>query len=124
MKKIAIGNDIEENKRFERYAKDSNNVFLKKIFTENEIEYCFSRKIGVERHLCARFCAKEATIKALTSLEIYNIYPKDIEIVKSEGNSVEIVIHKRILKLDNISFSVSISHCVLFSSAIVLAIKL
>ena len=74
---LSIGVDIEDISRF----KNKNSKFLKRIFTINELEYCLSNKKS-EENLCARFCAKEAVIKALSS--IVNKKPAflDIEILK------------------------------------------
>ena len=36
---FSIGTDIEDISRFDKYAKDKNEPFVQRIFTENEIEY-------------------------------------------------------------------------------------
>jgi len=58
---IGIGIDIEEIERFKK--ENINKKTLNKIFTENELKYCFG-KDKPEESLAARFCAKEAIIKA------------------------------------------------------------
>ena len=65
---MKIGCDIEENNRFEKNLEDDFK-FLNRIFTKNELDYCFSKK-NSSAHLCARFCAKEALIKALGDKKI------------------------------------------------------
>lgn len=62
-----LGIDIEDNSRFKNKKDDIK--FLERIFTKSEIEYCLSHK-NYSAHLCARFCAKEAVIKALTPFGI------------------------------------------------------
>ena len=53
---------LEDNKTIE-----NDFHFLNKIYTENELDYCFSNAQPA-RHLAARFCAKEAVVKALSNI--------------------------------------------------------
>ncbi|MDI6756824.1 MAG: holo-ACP synthase [Endomicrobiia bacterium] len=57
-----IGIDIVEVGRIARLARDGK--FLKKIYTEEEIIYCGSKKNSAQ-HYAVRFAAKEAVWKAL-----------------------------------------------------------
>lgn len=59
-----IGIDIEDISRFRKLVFDKNKGFFDKIFTSKEIKYCLSKK---DPYPCfaARFCAKEAFIKAI-----------------------------------------------------------
>ena len=72
-----IGVDIEDVQRFRARPFQTNKTFYKKIFTEQEISYCLKHKDPYP-HFTARFCAKEATVKALgrvidyTYIEIEN----------------------------------------------------
>lgn len=79
---FSIGVDIESIDRFEEYAKDRNSRLVARLFTEDEIEYCFSSK-SPQKHIAARFCAKEAIYKALCGLGESGIRYKDIEIYHS-----------------------------------------
>lgn len=60
-----IGTDIVEIKRIKDAVEKWGNKFLKKLFIDNEITYCYNRKNPFP-HLAARFAAKEAVIKALS----------------------------------------------------------
>ena len=60
-----IGVDIEDISRFNNKTLENDSVFLEKIFTQNELEYCYKQK-NYASSLAARFCAKEAVIKALS----------------------------------------------------------
>lgn len=75
---IGIGVDIEEVARFAKKNKESG--FLKRIFTENELDYCFS-KDDPSLHLAARFCAKEAVIKASPVKLDY----RQVEVISGKG---------------------------------------
>jgi phosphopantetheine--protein transferase-like protein len=98
-----IGCDIEDIVRFE----NKDDKFLNRIFTINELEYCQKSHYPAP-HLCARYCAKEATVKALS-----NIYPKTvpynkIEVLKNPNGSVYINI--LIDELKKYNYSLTISH--------------
>lgn len=110
---MQIGIDIEDISRFEGKTLESDKFFLKRIFSEKELEYCFSNA-NPAPHLCARFCAKEALIKALSdkSLEL-----NKIEVIKSDDgkpyfNLVE--------KYRNLKVELSLSHCKAYACASVL----
>ena len=100
---MEIGVDIEDISRF----KNKDNKFLERIFTKNELDYCL-KNLNPEKNLCARFCAKEATIKALTNLYDKAVPYNKIEILKKENNAPYINILIEDLKKH--SFSLSISH--------------
>ena len=64
-------------KDIERF-KGKSEAFLNRVFTPLELEYC-NKFNHQESHLAARFCAKEAVVKALTALEILNISYNEID---------------------------------------------
>lgn len=115
---IAIGIDIEENSRFEGKSLETDEKFLKKIFTENELKYCFKSKNSSE-HLCVRYCAKEAVVKALYGLKIKNIYYSDIEILKNEDNVPYVLLKE----YPNLKIKISMSHSKNYSTANAMIIK-
>lgn len=61
---IGIGTDIESISRFKDLPYDENQDFYDKIFTDAEKEYCLG-KADPSQHFAARFCVKEAFIKAI-----------------------------------------------------------
>ncbi len=63
-----IGTDIVEIDRIKNAVQKWGDKFLRKIFTENEISYCYKNK-NVFQCLAVRFAAKEAFIKALSGRE-------------------------------------------------------
>jgi len=101
---LAIGVDIEDIKRFE----DKSQKFLDRVFTQKEQEYCFS-KAKPASHFAVRFCAKEATIKALTASG--RKYPelKEIEIYHDENKFPKIKLLGSNAYQD-LSIDVSLSH--------------
>jgi holo-[acyl-carrier-protein] synthase len=62
-----IGIDIVEIRRIEEAAARWGDRFLNRIFSPEEIAYCYAKKDPFP-HLAARFAAKEAAVKALSSL--------------------------------------------------------
>ena len=98
---IGIGVDIEEINRFENM--ENINKFLNKIFTANEIKYCYSKK-NPYPSLTARFCGKEAVVKALSQYNI-KIPLNQIEILKSPNGSPFV----RILNGNSNEFNIKIS---------------
>lgn len=78
---IGTGVDIVEVSRIKKAAIKWKDNFLKRIFTDKELEYSHERSASYQ-HLAARFAAKEAVLKALgngwtnrvewTNIEIWN----------------------------------------------------
>jgi holo-[acyl-carrier protein] synthase len=63
MSVLGIGVDLVECARIERSIDRFGDRFLRRVFTDGEIEYSQSMKFPA-RHLAARFAAKEAVSKA------------------------------------------------------------
>jgi len=61
---VGTGVDIVETARIRGMIERHGDRFLRRWFDEREIDYC-KRKAHPERHLSARFAAKEAAFKAL-----------------------------------------------------------
>ncbi len=114
---ISIGTDIEENARFVGKNPENSRAFLEKIYTPSELEYCFSSK-QPQNHLCARFCAKEAVIKALSEFNIKDVYYSDVEILKFESGAPYV----KLEKYPNIKIKLSVSHCKKYSTATAIAL--
>ena len=76
----SVGIDLLEIDRLER-ALARRPRLASRLFTDTELAYAHSRPRPV-MHLAARFCAKEAVVKAL-ALEVWN--PHDVEVVR-EGD--------------------------------------
>jgi len=63
MSVIGIGVDLVECERIQHSLDRFGEKFLRRVFTDGEIEYSMSMKFPA-RHLAARFAAKEAVSKA------------------------------------------------------------
>ncbi|MCE5210254.1 MAG: holo-ACP synthase [Deltaproteobacteria bacterium] len=59
-----VGIDLVENSRLEIIIEKWDQKFLKRVFSEREIQYC-KRHVHSTTHYGARFAAKESFLKAL-----------------------------------------------------------
>lgn len=59
---MKVGIDIVEVKRIARLIRSA--IFLKRVYTEDEIRYCMAKKNRAQ-HFAVRFATKEAVWKAL-----------------------------------------------------------
>jgi len=107
MQNIGIGTDIVEIKRFENLTDDIFSAFLAKNFTQNELDYCLSKKAPAP-HLAARFAGKEAVIKALYSLNIIHLFYPSIEILNDDLGVPYVRINTD--KTENLVIKISLSH--------------
>jgi len=105
---ITIGTDIVSIDRFFEFSHDINHPTLKKMFSQRELDYCFAKE-SAEPHLAVRFAGKEATIKALHSRGIEDIWFTDIEILNGQNGVPNVILKKEIL--NDLKFKISLTHC-------------
>lgn len=106
IKDFGIGADIESIGRFRALNNAKNRLFLNKIFTKNELDYCFSKKDPAP-YLAARYSGKEAIFKAASSIGKTDIGYNSMEILNNE-NGMPIV--KIIDERYNLLIKLSLSH--------------
>ena len=72
--KICCGTDIIEIERIKQSIEDkkTGEAFKRRVYTQNEIDYCESKGAQKYQHYAARFAAKEAVFKAISE-KIENI---------------------------------------------------
>ena len=85
MIKIKTGIDIIEVERIKKAIEEMGEIFLARIFTAREIQYCNKSEVMKYQHFAARFAAKEAVFKAISeyikgredalwkNIEVYNL---------------------------------------------------
>lgn len=108
---LDIGVDIVEIERIKRYLNKNEN-FLKKLFTEKEIEL-FREKGYAPQTIAGNFAAKEAISKSLgLGIRGYNF--KDIEILRNKLGKPIVKTHNNLEKISKnyniLEIKVSISH--------------
>ena len=113
---VLCGNDIVKVSRVQDSIEKFGDNFLKKVYTEEEISYCESRRMCKYQSYAARFAAKEAVFKALSPIPVGDTSWQDIEIYKLDNGNPKIHLHgylKEVAKEKKISdemIDVSLSH--------------
>src|SRR4030042_312637 len=83
MEIYGIGTDIIEVERIKSVIR-KNSGFLKRVYTENEIDYCNRKNKGKFQSFAARFAAKEAVAKSLAEGVSRNISLNEIELANMD----------------------------------------
>ena len=86
---IGIGIDIIEIDRIKKSVDENGDKFLEKVYTPSELKYCLSKK-NKYQHLAARFAAKEAIYKAISSNWDSELSWQDMEIVNTPNGMPEV----------------------------------
>lgn len=122
---FGIGIDIIEVPRVEKISK-KNDKFVKKIFTQTEIDYCRKFRNG-SQNFAGRFAVKEAFLKAMGTGWSNGLKFNEIETVNDSLGKPEIVLYgktKEIFSERNLKFShVSIAHLKDYATAVVVIEK-
>jgi holo-[acyl-carrier protein] synthase len=121
---VGTGIDIVECLRIAQMIERHGELFITRVYTDAEIEYCTARKAATQ-HYSGRWAAKEAVLKALGTGWRRGISWRDIEIrndrkgapmVNLRAGARDVMEKAGIRKLH-----VSISHCRSFAVAHVVA---
>jgi holo-[acyl-carrier protein] synthase len=88
---IGIGVDFVEVARIQHSLDRFGEKFLKRVFTQGEIDYSMSMKFPA-RHLAARFAAKEAVSKAFGTGIGKSMGWRDIDVRKKESGEPYLVL--------------------------------
>ena len=100
-----VGIDIQKINAFKDFKK--NKRFYENIFTKNEIDLCLKKK-DYKSCFCAKFCIKEAVIKALNK----KVSLKEIEVLNTPSGRPYVKIKSIKRKDMKISLSHSKNVCV------------
>ena len=105
-----IGVDIMEIDRIRESIEQHGDTFLGRIFTEREIAYCNAKQNRFQ-HFAARFAAKEAVSKALSTGWTGAFTWKDVEVDNDDLGKPRIALHGKLRdSLPGCTVHVSISH--------------
>ncbi|MCC6509705.1 MAG: holo-ACP synthase [Pirellulaceae bacterium] len=122
---VGIGTDIIECERIARMLEKHGEVFLTRVYTLAEIDYCTGRKAAVQ-HYAGRWGAKEAVLKALGTGWAHGIQWTDVEVVNQQGGKPIIVLAGKALEISAQlgirEIMISISHCQSYAVAYATAI--
>lgn len=120
MNVFGIGTDIVECDRIAQMIDKHDDMFINRVYTPKEIEYCSCRKAAIQ-HYAGRWAAKEAILKAMGTGWAKGVAWTDIEIrnemggapkVRLGGGAREVCEQKGITDI-----LVSISHCQAYATA-------
>jgi holo-[acyl-carrier protein] synthase len=116
--KIAVGVDIIEIDRIEQSIVSWHDSFLKRIYTEAELESSGNKPSS----LAARFAAKEAVMKALNTGAI-GVSWKDIEVLSNNDGAPFVRLcgraYDKAKEIGISAFSISMSHSKQYAIAMV-----
>ena len=121
---ISCGVDIIEIDRIKESIENIGEKFLKRVFTDKEIEYCESKKSQKYQHYAGRFAAKEAAFKAVSKQleDKYSVCWKDFEVVNDKQGRPQInLLNINTEKIESID--ISISHCKTYAIANVMVLN-
>lgn len=108
---ILCGVDIVEIDRIKKAIERTNGRFIKKVYTEKEIEYCENKGNAKFEHYAARFAGKEAIFKAISVFleNKYSVNWQNVQILNDkEGRPYIEFINTEFNQIK--SMDISISH--------------
>ena len=109
---LGIGTDIVECLRIAQMIERHGELFIDRVYTASEIEYCRSRKQATQ-HFAGRWAAKEAISKVL-GLGVRGVGWREIEILPNRAGAPQVYLHGRAARraewMDLDEVTVSISH--------------
>jgi holo-[acyl-carrier protein] synthase len=122
---VGIGTDIVECLRIAKMIERHAELFLTRVYTPHEIDYCTARKAATQ-HYAGRFAAKEAVLKALGTGWTRGMHWRDIEIRNDMGGKPRIALsgaaRELCEKLRIVEMQISISHCRTHATAMAIAV--
>jgi holo-[acyl-carrier protein] synthase len=125
MNVLGLGTDIIECLRIAQMIERHGELFISRVYTPHEIEYCSSRKAATQ-HYAGRWAAKEAVLKALGTGWVRGISWRDIEIRNQASGRPTAVIQggarDAAAKKGITDVWISISHCRCHATATALAV--
>ncbi|MFO1019594.1 MAG: holo-ACP synthase [Planctomycetales bacterium] len=121
---VGIGTDIVEVVRIGQMIEKHGELFINRVYTDQEIAYCQRRKEYLQ-HYAGRWAAKEAVMKTLGTGWSRDVGWKDIEVTTELSGAPTIKIHgaaRDIMEqLEITRILISISHCRSYATATALA---
>ncbi|MEZ5943872.1 MAG: holo-ACP synthase [Planctomycetaceae bacterium] len=123
---VGLGTDIIEIVRIGAMIEKHGELFLQRVYTEQEINYCHAKK-GALQHYAGRWAAKEAVMKTLGTGFTKGVGWKDIQVVNLRSGKPAIQLSggaarvAELLGIDEIL--ITISHCKAYATATAVAMQ-
>lgn len=125
MNVLGIGTDIVECLRIAQMIERHGELFITRVYTPHEIQYCAARKAATQ-HYAGRWAAKEAVLKAIGTGWARGITWRDIEVRNDGGGRPSVVItgaaREACERVGITDVLLSISHCRSHATAYALAV--
>jgi holo-[acyl-carrier protein] synthase len=122
---VGIGTDIIECLRIAQMIERHGELFITRVFTPHEIQYCQARKLSTQ-HFAGRWAAKEAVLKAMGTGWRRGISWRDVEVRNEPGGKPTVAFRGGARDvIENLGIGqilVSISHCRSHATAYALAL--
>jgi holo-[acyl-carrier protein] synthase len=122
---LGVGIDIVECLRIAQIIERHGELFIHRVYTDHEIQYCRSRKSATQ-HFAARWAAKEAVLKAMGTGWRRGIAWRDIEVRNTAGGKPVVALRggaRETLERSGIrEMLISMSHCRSHATAYALAL--
>ncbi len=111
---FGVGTHIVECLRIAQLIERHGEVFLRRVFTSQEIACCSSSRFATQAY-AAQWCGKEAVLRAIGIGFVNGMSWHDIEILPDGGTRHRVVLHGLLLKSREDQrigkILVSLSHC-------------
>lgn len=123
---IGLGTDIIEILRIGEMIEKHGELFLQRVYTEEEIKYCQTKR-GAMQHYAGRWAAKEAVMKTFGTGFTKGVGWHDIEVINRRSGQPTIRLSgggakvAEILGIDEVL--ISISHCKAYAMATAIAMQ-
>lgn len=125
MRIIGMGTDIVETLRIAQMIERHGELFLRRVYTQREIEYCSGRKAATQ-HYAGRWAVKEAVLKSLGTGWSRGIQWVDMEVVNDATGRPRLILDGVALELSRQmginEVMITLSHCRTHATATALAV--
>lgn len=125
MQIIGMGTDIIETLRIAQMIERHGELFLRRVYTTREIEYCSERKAATQ-HYAGRWAAKEAVLKSLGTGWSRGIQWVDMEVLNDAGGRPQLFLDgvalERSKQLGIDEVLITLSHCRTHATATAIAV--
>lgn len=108
---MRCGTDIVNVSRIKKSIEELGDKFKKRVYTDEEISYCESRRMCRYESYAARFAAKEAVYKAISPTKEQGGVFTEVEVLNEDTGRPYIVLHGELAKImEDKKIEVSLSH--------------
>ncbi len=122
---VGVGTDIIEVLRIGKMLERHGDLFLSRVYTDDEVRYCQKRKQYLQ-HYAGRWAAKEAVMKTLGTGWSRGVAWRDIEVCSNPGGRPSITIRGVARDIaDQLGIGeilITISHCRAYATATAIAL--